>query len=202
MKARRGITLIEVIVVISIIGILLGATAFRMAGTSQANDLEMATNLVQSALNQAREMARSPRPSGDINSDWDVNGYGVVFDYNGKNKFSVFSDIVDKNNPENQNIWINPQDTNIDDKILRTYDFHENHIKGVEIEKYIIDGTDIYSGLPGPQSFVFLYSEKPQEEKVYFNGNVYVSVSVILKNESGDRREIRVNFKSGIIEVI
>jgi prepilin-type N-terminal cleavage/methylation domain-containing protein len=196
---KKGYTLIELMVVIAIVGILAGATVFRMVDTSQANELGMAANLIQSILNQTREMARSPKPSGDINSEWDINGYGVAFNYDGNNKFIVFADVIDKVNPENQNKWVDPQATSNDDRVINAYDFSENQIESVEIEKYVLDGTD-HNSL-NPQSIVFLYSEKPQGEKAYFEGSSYDYVSIILKHKSGNRKEIKVNFKTGKIEV-
>jgi len=187
-------------VVIAIVGILASATLLRLVGTSQANELEMAANILQSALNQAHEMSRSPKPSGDISSVWDINGYGVVFNYGGNNKFIVFADVVDKDSPENQNKWVDPQVTSNDDIIINAYDFSESQIESVEIEKYVLD--DIVHNYSVSQSIVFLYSEKPQGEKVYFEGSSYNYVSIILKHKSGDRKEIKINFKSGITEVI
>jgi len=207
MKNLKGITLIELVVVIAIIGILLGVTMSRMVGTSHENELEMAANLVQSTLGQAREMARSPKPSGSISDNWDINGYGVVFNiFDSKTRFSIFSDAIDSNNPGHQNRWINPNNTLIDDKIIKTYDFLESQIKNVEMIKYKINGVEcvpsnIMCGLDS--SIFFSYSENPQQEKVYFQGlNTYNYVSVILKNKSGKEKEVRVNFSSGIIEII
>lgn len=188
-------------VVIALVGILATVTVSRMVGTSQANELEMAANLVQSSLMQAREMARSPKPSGDISSDWDINGYGVVFNYDGNDKFSVFSDIIDKDSPVNQNKWVDPQVTNNDDKIINTYDFSDNRIEKVEVKKYVLDGVDNNS--LDPRSIVFLYSEKPQEEKAFFEGSSsYDYVSVILTHKSGGQKEIKINFNTGKVEVI
>lgn len=202
---ERGSTYIEIIAVVAIIAILLGVAVMS---TRQRPDTELdnAAELVQSALVEAREKARAPKPSTPLNVASDVNGYGVRFKPNGDPKtFITFEDKIDSTTPANQNKWVDPNSTSpdtLDDKIISTYKFTDNNIPHVSVSN--ISKSDGSNNLVNiDDSIVFKTSEIPSERLIYFNGNSsYDWVAVILtSNESSGTRKVIVDFNSGEVKI-
>lgn len=86
----KGMSYIEVIAVVGIIAVLAGVTMVRMNLIKAEEELEMSTNLVQSALTEASN--KSLAPQGTETSP--IFGYGVYFDKINQ-RIVLFKDIRD-----------------------------------------------------------------------------------------------------------
>ena len=203
--AKRGFSFIEAVVIVAIIAILFGVAMVRLVPTQRKNELEMAANLVQSALVEAREKSQAPKPSNpDPSVASDVNGYGVKFNLSSttNKEFSLFLDKVDTSS-SNQNKWVDPSLTSpdtVDDVIITTYKFTDNNINNVIVSDILKDGTT--SDFTTDSNIVFKYSEFPSQLAIYYKGASLNTLTIVLKNNADNsQKNVTVNFKSGEIRI-
>lgn len=213
MKNLKGFTLLELVVVIGIMGIMIGATIFRISAPSNANQLEQAANIFQTAVIEARDKARSPKPSGTIDEETDVFGYGIKFDTTNNKQFILFKDVYDPEHPEFQNYWKDPDDTDIDDEELKTYFFSDSKIENVILSGYSVTlTTGPTINLCCDHSLTFSSTENSFSDKiscgdstdgVYSDNNIIDYFSFVLLYEgTGDTKEIRVDYDSLEVSII
>lgn len=107
---QSGFTLVEIIVALSIFGILAGITIISYKEYQRRKNLDLAASEVKSALVESLTMSLAPKKAG-------VNGYGVYFekgttgnsyyifeDKNVSNKYDAGEEIKTKNLPSNVEI--------------------------------------------------------------------------------------------------
>jgi len=88
---ERGMTLIEILIAIAIIGILLATSFLAYRPRGQELALQRSVFRVASEIEKAREMAMSAQQhsSGDV----PAGGYGVYFDTASPSNYILFADI-------------------------------------------------------------------------------------------------------------
>ena len=195
LRSNTGFTYIELVAVIAILTVLLGV-AIIATRQIRSNDLDMAAELVQSALVEAREKAQAPRPSTQLDEPSDVNGYGVRFRPDGDEKqFQVFKDRIDVAGVPNE--W-----DSTTDEIITTYKFADNNIVNVENHEFEKSDSGLESG--SNVSIVFKTVEIPSQRFIYFNGDSSLDwVKVRLRNIGDDTKVkiVKVDLYSGEVKI-
>jgi prepilin-type N-terminal cleavage/methylation domain-containing protein len=94
MKTQRGFTLIELIIVMSIIGILLGFSTINLSRSQQSASLNAVEQILLSDLRQQQLKAMVGDAEGRAASD----SYGIHFD---SNKYVLFHGTYSEGEPSN-----------------------------------------------------------------------------------------------------
>jgi prepilin-type N-terminal cleavage/methylation domain-containing protein len=203
---KKGYTIIELMVVITIIGILAGATVSRLSVSQQSNNLDQTSALITAALVEAKQKRRAPVSSGSITEKINAYGYGVHFDVD-NNEFFVFKDIVDSINPENQGKWVDPLTTDNDDEVITRYKFSDYGINNYKISSILARYDSSSIPLSNKEGFVFRYSEIPSGEYLMtssdlsgYGGDPKELVVVVSDNNNQALLEVIIDYKSSIIK--
>lgn len=114
----RGITLIELLIVLGIIAIIMSVGAVNFFGFKQKNDLDLAANQIVSVLRNAQERSRSQEDG----SDWGVRFGNPISggDFFSLFKGNVFSDagVVSRINISPTVIFIDPAENSSKDVVF------------------------------------------------------------------------------------
>ncbi|KKQ94936.1 MAG: Pilin [candidate division CPR2 bacterium GW2011_GWC1_39_9] len=222
----KGLTLIELIIVVGIIGILSGIAVIRWGNIKKDTDLELAAELVQSEIVKARENSLAPKPSTALSAATDVNGYGFMIEgldsLPGYKRwyYSHFVDKVGTVLPANQDRFSSPDDTQTkysfrDQGSPADYTVHKNihNINfGCIYRCRPSDADDstcllVNSGTSF-KGIVFKVAELPSERKIYYtddnisiipvDGTIYKKIIFVLQDTSQNKfKKININMQTG-----
>jgi prepilin-type N-terminal cleavage/methylation domain-containing protein len=202
-KYTKGFTLIELIVVIAIIAVLASLSLAFFTQSQRTMALRSASEIVQASLVKARELARSPKPSGDITSDFDINGYGIFFSVCDCTRTTVFQDALDLNHPEYMYKWVDPyaHSEDVDDALIHDFNLPDVNITQAGIHGYALDGVDQPDELI--HNIVFKYNEITNKDEIYFDGdNSYSEIKIYMYDmKTKQEYSIVINNISSKIEV-
>ncbi len=171
-RNNRGTTLIEVLVVVIIASILLGAAFLEYRKRSQELALQRASHTLLAEIEKTRETAMSGRPLAD--GEAPEGGYGLYFNTDDRSGYIVFAD----EGPSPNHLYNSGEEVEI-------IFFEEN----IELHSVSPDN---------PLNIVFI----PPSPDVFINASnlplTEAEITLRLKNDFSKRRTIKVN-SAGLI---
>lgn len=171
---NKGFTLVELLVTISIMGILLGILIFNFPKGKQQLALQRSAHKILQDLKAVQESSMSAKAEecpGEVNA----RGFGAYFDQSSPNSYILFADCDNSH----------------------TYNYGDKNLKSpqVDLEK----GIKISSLSPNsPLSVVF----SPPSPTTYINGyTIYdAQLTISLESDVSKTKTIKIN-KAGLIEI-
>lgn len=170
-KNEKGFTLIEMLVVITIIGIIAAIFLPSYSDSFAAKSLSMGKKQVQSDIRNVQNYAYATM---EFDASYPEGGYGIHFDISNSDEYVIFGDKRDGANPPN-----------------RSYDLinEEFEVKkltdGVHIESVKVNNTET-----SPVDLVY----EPPYGKVYINGSYDVTkeIKITIQNKKGNNDVIYI----------
>lgn len=175
---QGGFTLIELIVVISIISIMTTVVVFQQRDANDQFQLDNAANRLVSEIRKAQTYALGvQRYEGfDVDEQFDI-GYGVAF-RNGESSITFFADNPNTTGER----YVSPPD-----KDISTVTFPE----GITIKR-------IQSGITSVSKGSVVYKRPDPKAIIYINNDQVEYVNVILETGSGRELTVVINATGGI----
>jgi len=186
-KNKNGFSLIELLVVISIIGLMSSVMVANYRSGQRSSDLNAAAQKMVSNIRLAQHYAMGLKDSG-IGDE--TIGWGVFIDKS-TNSYIIFADIIETPNHNKNRLYDNGSGSSVDEKYLSV-----SLSANISIDSISFGGNEI--------NYVF---QPPRPKITICDHNASCPESgddseaeIILKNKVGQTRKIKIN-KFGLVEI-
>ncbi len=180
-KLKSGFSLIELLVVVSIITILLGLIIASYINYKSRNNLQIGIQELRSAMVEASDYAFAPQHQTET-KEW-TKGYGIELN-EGNNSYNLF--------------WTtNADEIDYDPTTPDNSYAPRNNIKTYQLP------NKIKVTAPAGQTFILFQvpPEIPGGKEIYFNNSQILGTITLEISGSGETQNITINCNTGTIEI-
>jgi prepilin-type N-terminal cleavage/methylation domain-containing protein len=205
-NSERGVTLVEIAVVIFIIAIFSSILIANFPAIQRQFALSRATYKLAQDLRKTEDLALSGVSIKDAQGEQiPVKGYGIFIDLNNSTKYVVYANVGAgdqkyvgfTNNP----VFCSKEESILQDCVLDVIDLSKENID-LKIKSIFKKEGDYISSIAGDGVSINFRPPNPNTDITDNNDNIYTSVGIVLglNSDNSSQREIWIN-KSGLVDV-